>query len=94
MGKKINFSIRIKNPAFLYMLGAYVASYIYAYYGITGEELTSWSAVYELGVKVIKNPAILVPLIVGIVGHFVDFTTKGIYDTERVLEYKKPDEDK
>lgn len=87
---KVNALVRFRNKAFWYTLGAYVVSYVFAYYGISGAELTSWASVGALAKSAVENPALLVPLIIGVVGHFVDFTTPGISDSDRALTYKKP----
>lgn len=88
--KKLNVNVRFKNAAFWYTLGAYILAYVFAYYGITGAELTSWASVGGLIKAVVNNPAVLLPLGIGVVGHFVDFTTPGLSDSERAMTYKKP----
>lgn len=88
--KKLNVNVRFKNPSFWYMLGAFILSYVFAYYGITGAELTSWASVGTLVKSVLENPAVLVPLAIGILGHFIDFTTPGMTDSQRAMTYKKP----
>lgn len=88
--KKLNASVRFKNASFWYTLGAFIISYVFAYYGLTGADMTSWQSVIDLTMSVVKNPAVLIPLVIGVFGHFVDFTTPGISDSERALTYKKP----
>lgn len=88
--KKLNVNVRFKNPSFWYTLGAFILSYVFAYYGITGADMTSWASVGNLAKSVAENPAVVVPLLVGVFGHFVDFTTPGVSDSQRALTYKKP----
>lgn len=88
--KKLNVNVRFKNASFWYMLGAFAVSHVFAYYGLTGAELTDWNSVIDLVVSVAKNPSVLLPLAIGVAGHFVDFTTPGLSDSERALTYKKP----
>ena len=85
----MNIKIRLRNVSFWYTLGAFIVTYIFAYYGITSADFTSWASVVDLIVDVANNPSVLLPLVIGIFGHFVDFTTPGISDSERVLSYKK-----
>lgn len=86
---KVNIPVRMKNPWF--WVG--VASVAITAIGVDPQTFISWSAVWE-GIKaVLGNPFQLVTMCLAILSVFVDPTTAGIGDSERALEYTKPNKE-
>lgn len=92
--KKINWSVRLKNPQFLIATLAQIGTIVFAYYGITGAELATWTSLWNLIVDCFSNPYVLGLIAVGLYNGFPDFTTKGLGDSKRALGYKKPHDGK
>lgn len=86
---KVNIPVRMKNPWF--WVG--VASVAITAIGVDPQTFTSWTAVWE-GVKsVLGNPVQLVTMCLAILSVFVDPTTSGLSDSERALNYTKPNKE-
>lgn len=83
---KINFPVRFKNPWFWVGL----CGTILAAMGVSPEMFTSWGAVWESMVNMVRNPYMLVSVVLAVLGVFVDPTTSGISDSKRALSYKSP----
>lgn len=86
---KVNVPVRFKNPWF--WVG--VVSVAITAIGVDPMTFTSWGAVLD-GIKaVLSNPVQLVTMCLAILSVFVDPTTAGIGDSERALEYTKPNKE-
>lgn len=86
---KVNVPVRFKNPWF--WVG--VVSVAITAIGVDPMTFTSWGAVLD-GIKaVLSNPVQLVTMCLAILSVFVDPTTVGIGDSERALEYTKPNKE-
>lgn len=83
---KINIPVRMKNPWFWVGL----CGTIMAAMGVSPEMFTSWGAVWEAVVNMVRNPYMLVSVVLAVLGVFVDPTTSGISDSKRALSYKSP----
>ena len=83
---KINIPVRFKNPWFWVGLGGVILSAM----GVSPEMLTSWGAVWEAVVNLLRNPFMLVSAVLAVLGVFVDPTTAGICDSKRAMSYKSP----
>ena len=83
---KINIPVRFKNPWFWVGL----CGTILAAMGVSPEMFTSWGAVWEAVVNMVRNPYMLVSVVLAVLGVFVDPTTSGISDSKRALSYKSP----
>ena len=83
---KINIPVRFKNPWF--WVG--ICGTILAAMGVSPEMFTSWGAVWEAMVNMVRNPYMLVSVVLAVLGVFVDPTTSGISDSKRALSYKSP----
>lgn len=81
---KINFLVRAKNPWF--WVG--ICGTILAAMGVSPEMFTSWGAVWEAMVNMVRNPYMLVSVVLAVLGVFVDPTTSGISDSKRAMSYK------
>lgn len=83
---KINIPVRLKNPWFwVGMCGTILAAM-----GVSPEMFTSWGAVWEAVVNMVRNPYMLVSVALAVLGVFIDPTTAGISDSNRALSYKSP----
>lgn len=87
---KINWKVRIKNPVFWASLAIAIIGPILAYMGITWSEITSWAALGGLLFDAIKNPVIVVSIIVSVYNLIIDPTTKGLSDSKQALTYDAP----
>ncbi len=90
---KINWKIRLKNPAFLAQIGMAVAMPILTYYGLNASDLTTWSSVFDILGNALSNPFVLGTIAVSVCNAIKDPTTKGFGDSVRALQYKKAKED-
>ena len=89
---KINWLVRIKNPLFWVEIGAAILLPILAHLGLSWEDMTSWAALGEVLLSAIKNPVIIVAIVVSAWNAITDPTTKGISDSKKALTYNKPKE--
>ena len=63
---------------------------ILAYAGLTAQDLTTWAKLGEVLIMALSNPYVLGLVIVSVWNALNDPTTKGITDSKRAMEYKKP----
>lgn len=89
---KINWKVRFKNPAFYANLAVAILMPIFMYMGLSWEDMTTWGALGGVLVDAVKNPVVVVAVIVSVVNTLNDPTTPGFGDTVRALGYKKPGE--
>ena len=83
---KIKIPVRFKNPWFWVGLCGTILTAM----GVSPEMFTSWGAVWEAMVNMVRNPYMLVSVALAVLGVFVDPTTSGISDSKRALSYKSP----
>ena len=86
----INWKVRIKNPVFWVQIVAAIVLPILAYLGLSWEDMTSWSALGGIFLEAVKNPVILASVLVSVWNAINDPTTKGLSDSQRAMEYQKP----
>ena len=87
---KINWKVRFKNPQFIFQIGLAVIIPILGYFGIEGTAITSWGVLASLLVEAIKNPYVVMLVVVSIYNAINDPTTTGITDSERAMRYIAP----
>ena len=87
---KINWKVRFKNSQFRITLALAILTPLFAYYGISGEDLTTWSSVGHLILDALSNPYVLATIGVSVYNTIVDPTTPGAIDSERALTYQRP----
>ena len=87
---KINWKVRVKNPLFWADLAAAIILPILTALGLNWSDVTSWSALLNVMLEAIKNPVIVVSVIISVWNLIQDPTTKGVSDSERALTYDKP----
>ena len=87
---KINLKVRFKNPVFWANLLLAVVLPIFTYMGINFEDVTSWKLLFDMLFAALKNPVIVVSVVVSVWNLIQDPTTPGFSDSERALSYIKP----
>ena len=89
----MNWKIRIKNPVFWVqvLLGAFATALAYA--GLTAADMTTWVGVWQIIKATAANPYCLFLIACNVCSAFNDPTTAGIGDSERALEYTKPNKE-
>ena len=87
---KINWKVRVKNPVFWASLAAAVVLPVLAYLGLSWQDMTSWVALGSALLEAVKNPVILVSVVVSVWNLINDPTTKGLSDSKQALTYTKP----
>lgn len=93
MKTKINWIIRIKNPYFWIQVAVALVAPVLAYFGMSGESMTSWGAVLDTAMKAISNPHVCFLMLISALGTINDPTTNGFFDSKRALNYVKPHSD-
>lgn len=86
----INWKVRLKNPVFWVQIVVAIVLPILAYLGLSWEDMTSWTALGGIFLEAVKNPVILVSVLVSVWNAINDPTTKGLSDSQRAMEYHKP----
>lgn len=87
---KINWKIRGRNPHFWLQIALSILAPVFAYNGISGQDLTTWKAVGDLALGAVSNPYVLSLIGVSVWNAVADPTTPGVNDSYRALTYKKP----
>ena len=92
MKAQINFSKRLKNPQYWFMLLIAIITPIVSYLGLTISDIVSWNVLMNMLHEAIMNPYLLVLVIVNIYNATIDPTTDGISDSDAVMNNKTSDE--
>ena len=87
---KINLKVRFRNPLFIAHIIVSIITPILAYSGLTAQDITSWNALGTLLFDAISNPYVLALVIVSVYNATIDFTTKGVSDSDRAMTYELP----
>lgn len=87
---KINWKVRFKNPVFWVQVAVAVILPMLANLGLAWEDMTTWAALGEVLLESIKNPVIVVAVIVSVWNAVIDPTTSGVGDSSQALTYEKP----
>ena len=87
---KINWKVRFKNPMF--WVGIIIAAVMtaLAQIGMSWEQITTWGALGEVLLEVIKNPVVLVSVLASIYNAINDPTTSGLSDSTQAMTYDTP----
>lgn len=87
---KINWKVRLLNPAF--WLGIIVAVFatVFTQLGMSWEQVTSWATLGQLLLDAVSNPVVVVAVISAVYNAIIDPTTAGISDSKKALTYTKP----
>ena len=87
---KIDWKVRIKNPVFWANLAAAIILPILTYLGLNWSDMTTWAGLGGVLLEAVKNPVILVAVVVSVWNLVNDPTTKGLGDSTRALGYTEP----
>lgn len=87
---KINWKVRFKNPIFWVQVVVAVILPMLANLGLAWEDMTTWAALGDVLLESIKNPVIVVAVIVSVWNAVNDPTTAGFGDSSQALTYEEP----
>lgn len=87
---KINWKVRIKNPIFWANIAASILLPILTHMGLNWEDMTTWVALGGVLLNAIKNPVIVVAVVVSIWNAVNDPTTAGLSDSAQAMHYTEP----
>lgn len=90
---KINWKVRIKNPVFWANIALAIFLPILAQMGMKWEDITTWAALGSVLLSAIKNPVIVVAVLVSVWNALNDPTTTGISDSNQAMTYESPKAD-
>ena len=90
----INWKIRFKNPVFIAQVIMAIILPVLAYGGLTVQDMTTWSAVWEVFKTAFLNPYVLGLVLVNLWQTVNDPTTTGVTDSARAMSYEVPNGDK
>ena len=86
----INWKVRFKNPTFWVQIAVAVVVPILAYFGMSWDDMTTWSALGNIFIEAVKNPVVIVSVIVSVWNAINDPTTSGLSDSTQAMSYNKP----
>lgn len=92
--KQINWKVRLKNPVFITQVIMSILLPILTYMGLTVQDLTSWTALYNALLQALSNPYVLGLVGVSVFNAINDPTTSGVTDSTKALYYNEPNADK
>ncbi len=87
---KINWKVRLKNPVFWVNLAVAIILPILTYLGLNWSDMTTWAGLGHVLLEAVKNPVILVSVLISVWNLINDPTTKGLSDSSRALTYTEP----
>ncbi len=87
---KINWKVRFKNPVFLFQLLLAVAVPIGAYFGLTGQDITTWGILINVILDALSNPYVLFLIGVSVFNALTDPVVRGLSDSSQALRYERP----
>ncbi len=82
---KINWKVRLTNPHFIIAIAIVFFTNLFTMSGVTFEEVTSWGKLGSLIFDALKNPYTFLNLGAFVYVAVIDFTTKGISDSDLVM---------
>jgi len=86
----MNLKVRFNNPVFVFQLLLAIISPILLYYKLTVQDLTTWTAVWNLLTGALMNPYVLGTVLISVWNALNDPTTAGITDSSQAMTYSKP----
>ncbi|MFF5816722.1 phage holin [Lysinibacillus capsici] len=82
---RINWKVRVYNPQFWIAIGVVLFTNLFAKAGVSFEDITSWSKLGGLILDALKNPYTFINLAAIVYVAVIDFTTKGVGDSDLVM---------
>lgn len=89
----INWKVRLKNPVFWAQIAVAILLPILACFGLSWEDMTTWGAIGQVLLDAVKNPVVIVSVVVSVFNTLTDPTTKGLSDSKQALTYTQPKAD-
>jgi phi LC3 family holin len=88
----INWKVRFNknNIMFISQVIISVVIPVLAYFGLQASDFTTWNKVFDTFIDAIKNPYVVVMIVVSLFNAITDPTTRGIADSYNALTYTKP----
>ena len=86
----INWKVRFKNPVFVIQLLFVFFTPAFVYFGVTGQQITTWGIFFEVLIDAFSNPYVLFSMVAALWNAITDPTTRGTTDSRQALEYDKP----
>lgn len=86
----INLKVRFKNPVFIGQLVMAIILPILTYFGLTVQDLNSWSVLGKTLLEAISNPYVVATVIVSVWNAVNDPTTSGVTDSKTAMTYTEP----
>ena len=86
----INWRVRFKNPVFIAELAMAVLLPILTYMGLSWADMTTWASLVGVFVEAVKNPVVVVSVIVSVWNAVNDPTTAGLGDSAQAMTYNTP----
>lgn len=83
---KLNIPVRFKN--FWFWVG--LIGVVLAAMGVSPEMFTSWGAVADAFIALVKNPYMIASVVMAVAGVVLDPTTKGLGDSAQAMTYTEP----
>ena len=87
---RINWMVRAKNPVFWANLAAAILLPVLTYMGLNWADMTTWAALGGVLLEAVKNPVIVVSVLVSAWNALNDPTTAGLSDSAKALTYTVP----
>jgi phi LC3 family holin len=87
---RINWKVRLKNPTFWVQVIVAIVVPILAYFGMSWDDMTTWAKLGSIFLEAVKNPVIIVSVLLSVWNAINDPTTKGFSDSREALTYEKP----
>ena len=78
---KINWKVRIKNPLWWVQAAGALVLPVLAYFGLAWEDMTSWGALWDVFLRAVQNPVVLLAAAVSVFNAVTDPTTAGVGDS-------------
>ncbi len=90
---KINWKVRFKNPQFIAQVILAIFVPVFAYFGITGQDMTTWPILFNTLIDALRNPYVVFTIIVSVYNSINDPTVAGLSDSKQARGYYKPKKD-
>lgn len=87
---KINWKVRFKNPHFIAQLIVAILVPILSYIGLTAQDLTTWTILFNVLSEAVTNPYVLMLVVVSVYNTIIDPTVTGLSDSAQALKYDRP----
>ena len=87
---KINWKVRLLNPAFWFGIIVAVVATALTQLGMSWEEVTRWTMLGQVLLDAVSNPVVVVAVISAVYNAIIDPTTAGLSDSKKALTYTKP----